>query len=63
MKKTYFSPTVEIIEIKSALSLLAGSAGLGIDSLPNANLEDVLHGSGIDADAPLMDSPTDIIEF
>lgn len=63
MKKTYFSPTVEIIEIKPALSLLAGSAGLGIDSLPNANLEDVLLGSGIDADAPLMDSPTDIIEF
>lgn len=63
MKKTYFSPSVETIAIKSSLSLLAGSADLGLESLPNANLEDVLNGSGIDADAPLMDSPTDIIEF
>ena len=52
MKKKYMTPEMEVVEISSNLSLLAGS--LGSDSLPNADLDDVIPGSGIDADAPSM---------
>ena len=52
MKKLYFAPKMEIVEICSNISLLAGS--LGSDSLPNADLDDVIPGSGQDADAPGM---------
>ena len=50
MKKIYFAPEMEIVEISSNISLLAGSLGSG--DLPNADLDDVIPGSGLDADAP-----------
>ena len=54
MKKVYFAPEMEIVEISSNLSLLAGSANLGSNSLPDADLDDVIPGSGLNADAPGM---------
>lgn len=52
MKKIYFAPEMEIVEISSNLSLLAGSLGSG--DLPNADFDDVFPGSGLDAGAPSM---------
>ena len=52
MKKTYFAPDMEIVVIGSKYSLLAGSADLGNANLPDADLDDVIEGSGIEADAP-----------
>ena len=52
MKKKYFAPDMEIVEIGTGYSLLAGSADLGSANLPDADLDDVIEGSGIEADAP-----------
>ena len=52
MKKIYFAPEIEIVEISSNISLLAGSLGNG--DTPVTDLDDVIHGSGLDADAPGM---------
>ena len=52
MKKKYFAPDMEIVEIGTRYSLLAGSPDLGNSSLPDADLDDVVEGSGIEADAP-----------
>ena len=52
MKKKYFAPDMEIVVIGSKYSLLAGSADLGNANLPDADLDDVIEGSGIEADAP-----------
>ena len=54
MKKVYFTPEMEIVEISSNLSLLAGSANLGSGTLPDADFDDVIPGSGLDASAPSM---------
>ena len=43
---------MEIVEISSNISLLAGSLGSG--DLPNADFDDVIPGSGLDAGAPSM---------
>lgn len=52
MKKIYFAPEMEIVEISSNISLLAGSLGNG--DTPVTDLDDVIPGSGLDADAPGM---------
>ena len=52
MKKQYFAPEMEIVEISSNISLLAGSLGSG--DTPVTDLDDVIPGSGLDADAPGM---------
>ena len=52
MKKQYFAPEMEIVEISSNISLLAGSLGSG--DTPVTDLDDVIPGSGLDADAPSM---------
>ena len=63
MKKVYFNTPqrltqligeMEIVEISSNLSLLAGSANLGSGTLPDADFDDVIPGSGLDASAPSM---------
>ena len=43
---------MEIVEISSNISLLAGSLGSG--DTPVTDLDDVIPGSGLDADAPSM---------
>ena len=48
------TPEMEIVEISSNISLLAGSANLGSNSLPDADLDDVIPGSGLEADAPFL---------
>ena len=52
MKKKYFAPDMEIVEIATRYCLLAGSADLGNANLPDADLDDIIEGSGIEADAP-----------
>ena len=52
MKKIYFAPEMEIVEISSNISLLAGSLGSG--DTPVTDLDDAIPGSGLDADAPGM---------
>ena len=52
MKKKYMTPEMEIVEISSNISLLAGSLGSG--DTPVTDLDDVIPGSGLDADAPGM---------
>ena len=52
MKKKYMTPEMEIVEISSNISLLAGSLGSG--DTPVTDLDDVIPGSGLDADAPSM---------
>ena len=52
MKKIYYAPDVEIVELGTDICLLAGSLGSG--DLPNADFNDVIPGSGIPADAPSM---------
>ena len=52
MKKIYFAPEIEIVEISSNISLLAGSLGSG--DTPVTDLDDVIPGSGLDADAPFL---------
>ena len=46
------TPEMEIVEISSNISLLAGSLGNG--DTPVTDLDDVIPGSGLDADAPGM---------
>ena len=50
MKKIYFAPEMEIVEISSNISLLAGSLGSG--DTPVTDLDDVIPGSGLDAESP-----------
>lgn len=50
MKKIYFAPEMEIVEISSNISLLAGSLGSG--DTPVTDLDDAIPGSGLDADTP-----------
>ena len=52
MKKIYFAPEMEIVEISSNISLLAGSLGNG--DTPVTDLDDVIPGNGLDADAPFL---------
>ena len=52
MKKIYFAPEMEIVEISSNISLLAGSLGCG--DVPDADFDDVLSGTGLDADSPYI---------
>ena len=51
MKKTYMIPEMEVVNIHS-VQLLAGSANLGSGSLPDVDLEDILLGTDLSADAP-----------
>lgn len=50
MKKIYFAPEMEIVEISSNISLLAGSLGSG--DTPVTDLDDAIPGTGLDAESP-----------
>ena len=50
MKKEYFAPEMEIVEISSNISLLAGSLGSG--DTPVTDLDDAIPGTGLDAESP-----------
>ena len=52
MKKIYMNPTMKVVELKRRQHLLAGSLGNG--DTPVTDLDDVIPGSGLDADAPSM---------
>ena len=55
MKKTYFIPAMEIVEISTKGSLLVGSGNLGNGDVPTIDMNDVVPGgTGLPADAPGM---------
>ena len=51
-KKLYTVPSVECISLEQTVSLMAGS---DIDPLAGLDLDDAQGGTGIDADARLLD--------
>ena len=51
MKKQYFAPEMEIVDINMNQQLLAGS---NLDVTNGVDLNDATPGSSLDADAPLF---------
>ena len=55
MKKTYFKPEMEVVDVNTFQPLLAGSVGMGLNDTPEIdNSSDIL--------APDMDIPSDFFE-
>ena len=57
MKKRYFAPEMEIVEISSNISLLAGS---NLDVMNGVDFDDAVPGVNLDADTPPIFNSIDI---
>lgn len=53
-KKQYSAPYMETVDINTRVNLLSASGNLGNGNVPQADLDDVLPGSGFVADAPIL---------